>query len=381
MNWVFLDYSRWDYDVAAPLSRPFGGSHSALCYLATELAHAGHPVTVATGLKEARDVNGVRCVRLDSLKTDVLIPADSIVIVLNGPGDIARQLRQLPVRRPLVLWTQHAHDQPAMSGLRDPENVLLWDHIVCISDWQKGMFEREFGIPAGRIQVLRNAIGPIFQNLFRDAEHLADAKSEKLRLAYTSTPFRGLDVLAACFPPIFHRHPQCQLDIFSSMQVYGRPAAEDPYQSLYDQLRSTAGVVYRGSVSQAELARELAQVSILAYPNTFAETSCIAVMEALAAGNLVVTSDFGALPETCAGFARLVPPVGPNRGLNPFALDFALALDQTLSELETNRPAVMQRLFAQSQAINHTCTWSIRAREWMQLAQSWLNSESVPSLP
>jgi glycosyltransferase involved in cell wall biosynthesis len=373
MNWVFLDFSHWDYDVATPLSRPLGGSQSALCYLATELARTGHSVTIANGVKEIREVNGVRCVPENDLTTDFFIPTDTVVIVLNGTGDIARQLkRQIPTPRPVVLWTQHAHDQPAMSPLRDVANVSMWDQIVCVSDWQKKTFEREFGIPGGKIRVLRNAISPVFQNLFRDAAHLSDAKSSKLRLAYTSTPFRGLDLLPVCFPPIFRRHPHCQLDIFSSMQVYGQPSAKDQFQSLYDQLRSTEGVVYRGSVSQPELASELAQTSILAYPNTFAETSCIAVMEALAAGLLVVTSDFGALPETCAGFGRLVPLVDPASGLEPFVLNFAQTLDQTLFELETNRFAVMQRLFEQSQAINRTCAWSIRAREWMQLAQSRL---------
>jgi glycosyltransferase involved in cell wall biosynthesis len=373
MNWVFLDFGGWDYDVSTPLSRPLGGSHSALCYLAIELARAGQAVTVVTGLKGARNVNGVHCVPLDNLTTDVFRPADTIIIVLNGPGDIARQVQQqLSVRRPFILWTQHAYDQPAMASLRESANLSMWDHFVCVSAWQKGTFEREFGIPPEKILILRNAISPIFQNLFRDAAHLAEAKSGTLRLAYTSTPFRGLEYLAACFPPIFRRHPQCQLDVFSSMQVYGQPAAEDPFRPLYDQLRASTGVVYRGSVSQTELARELTQFSVLAYPNTFPETSCIAAMEALAAGLLVVTSDLGALPETCAGFGRLVPPVGPGRDLEPFVIDFAQTLDQVLCELEVNRPMVMQRLFDQSQAINRTCTWNIRAQEWIQMAKAWL---------
>ena len=42
MNWVFLDFIRWDYDVATPRERPLGGSQSALCYLAAALARRGH---------------------------------------------------------------------------------------------------------------------------------------------------------------------------------------------------------------------------------------------------------------------------------------------------------------------------------------------------
>src|SRR6185369_9952714 len=99
MNWVFLDFSRWDYDMATPLVRPLGGSHSALCYLATALARGGERVTAVTGLKQSRDVNGVRCLSFDDLTTSVFAPNDTVVVVLNGPAEIVQQLhRDLPQR-------------------------------------------------------------------------------------------------------------------------------------------------------------------------------------------------------------------------------------------------------------------------------------------
>jgi glycosyltransferase involved in cell wall biosynthesis len=261
-----------------------------------------------------------------------------------------------------------------MKSLSDPKCVALWDRIVCISDWQREMFRQHFDIPQEKIDVLRNAISPLFANLFADADQLSAAKSDALRLAYTSTPFRGLAVLLACFPAIHRRHPSCRLDVFSSMQVYGQSPKDDPYTAFYEQCRQTEGINYRGSVSQSQLAKELAGAAMLAYPNTFAETGCIAAMEALAAGLLVVTADLGALPETCAGWARLVSPVGPGRSQEQFAVDFTRHVIHAIQELEANPTQFFRQRFEQSQAINASCNWDIRAAEWENAAASWLKT-------
>jgi glycosyltransferase involved in cell wall biosynthesis len=46
---------------------------------------------------------------------------------------------------------------------------------------------------------------------------------------------------------------------------------------------------------------------MFAYPNIWEETSCIAAIEAMAAGLYCITTDYGALFETCAEFAVYVP--------------------------------------------------------------------------
>ena len=95
--------------------------------------------------------------------------------------------------------------------------------------------------------------------------------------------------------------------VFSSLKVYQVTTDRDEWEPLYRRCAETAGVEYVGSLTQPELARELRSVNILAYPNTFAETSCISVMEALASGCFFVTSNWEYLPETTAVFARLIP--------------------------------------------------------------------------
>ena len=49
MRICFVDLADWDYNVDGPTVRPIGGSQSALCYLAIELARIGHDVTAMTG--------------------------------------------------------------------------------------------------------------------------------------------------------------------------------------------------------------------------------------------------------------------------------------------------------------------------------------------
>jgi glycosyltransferase involved in cell wall biosynthesis len=371
MNWIFLDSIEWDYDVATPMERPLGGSQSALCYLAAALARRGHAVATLTATRNPRVVNGVRCLSNAAIPEDLFEPSDTIVVVLNGPATFGpREIRKAVSRMPpIILWTQHAHDQPAVAALADPACLALWDGIVCISDWQRNTYCERLSVPLERMEILRNAIGPAFEHLFHKATELAAAKPAPLRLIYTSTPFRGLHVLLAAFPEVLRRHPECRLDVFSSMQVYNVPSARDPFRPLYT---DAEGVKYRGSIPQPALAAEMKAVHVLAYPNTFAETACIAAMEALAAGALVVSTNLGALPETCAGWARLIPPISPTNSAKAFQLEFQELLCALLADIKADPRRFLLERFDQAQNINATCTWDVRAGEWEAAGSRWL---------
>lgn len=374
MHWIFFDPLPWDYDVAAPLTQPMGGSQSAMCYLATALARRGHQVMTVTGVASSREVNGVRCQSRRETPLEQFAAPGTITVVLNGPAELAVGLRRSLAQRPrLILWTQHAPNQPGVRGLADPAHRAAWDRIVCVSDWHRAVVHELLAVPREQSEVLRNAIAPSFEHLVADAGSIARAKSGALRLAYTSTPFRGLDVLVHCFPELRRRHPACRLDIYSSMQVYGDTPEQDKYQRLYEQCRATEGIDYHGSLPQPELAIALAGVSVLAYPNTFAETSCIAAMEALAAGAYVVTSDQGALPETCSGWGTLVRPMSPAHSREQFELEFTNAVDHVLNELQADAAAFWWKRWQQAQAIASTHTWDLRAAEWEAAGVRWMS--------
>lgn len=359
MRLCFIDYTRWDYNVDEPTLKPLGGSQSALCYLATELAKAGHEVTVMTGTERPGRVSGVECLNIDHCHGLFFLGRvfDAVIVLNSGGSSHLRSV--LPASTKLILWTQHEPIQPAMRKLGLPEVSERWDGIVCVSNWQRNDYIEAFKLNPERLSVIRNAIAPSFEGLFRSRDDLMRAKSGALTLAYTSTPYRGLHLLLSIFPEVRRSAPEARLSVYSSMAVYKRHEAYDSgmFQWVYDAMKAADGIDYVGSVPQPDLAERLAVSHILAYPNIFPETSCIAVMEALAAGLCVVTTDLAALPETAEGFADLVPI--DFRDQQGYVRDYTRALDRPYA-IENEADA----LYAQVVHMNQHHTWAIRAQQW-----------------
>ena len=360
---AFVDPSQGDYTVETPRKRPLGGSQSALCYLAEELAAAGLAVTLVNGTSTPGTRRGVRCVPVGSVSLDHLGTFD-MVVLLNGCAVpfLTRLRAVLGGGRKLILWTQHAADEPAMRLLADPEARACWDGFVFVSRWQMAGCIEAFGLDPTRCRVLRNGVAPAFGGLFASGTDILAVKPWPPVLAYTSAPFRGLDVLLDSVPLIRAAVPGARLRVFSSLEGYQVPIEKDPYTDLYRRCRETEGVEYVGALPQEDLAQALREVTCLAYLNRFAETSCIAVLEALAAGCLVLSSDLGALSESCAGFARLLPvPADPAE----HARRFAEAASTLLAERMAHPAAVGQRLRRQVERANAELTWPARARDWL----------------
>src|SRR5262249_27000905 len=125
------------------------------------------------------------------------------------------------------------------------------------------------------------------------------------------------------------------------------------------------GHEYRGPVGQGRLAQELRGIAGLAYPSTFAEASCIAVLDAMAAGAFIFTTRFGALPETANCFACMVY-FDPDYGTR--AERFAAMTMKAWRELVADPAAALRRREAQARYVRDNYRWSDRATEWV----SWL---------
>jgi glycosyltransferase involved in cell wall biosynthesis len=224
-------------------------------------------------------------------------------------------------------------------------------------------FINTFHLPPHKCEVLRNAISPAFEKLFTTT-NIIGSRSDNITLAYATIPHRGLDILLEIFPTIKQSYPSITLNLYSGMQVYQQPN-DHLSQRLINQALHMEGVHYVGPLPQKELALKLSQTSIYSYPNTVAETSCIGVMEALAAGCSVITSELGALPDTANGYATLVP-ITNNK--DRYVSDYTSQLLSLLKNYTTsNKSALNSQLVKQVKFFNTHCTWTHRATEWEKL--------------
>jgi glycosyltransferase involved in cell wall biosynthesis len=114
---------------------------------------------------------------------------------------------------------------------------------------------------------------------------------------YTSTPFRGLDVLKDVWQDIYYGSGnEPELRIFSGMSLY-RQNDDQNLRNLYNELTCLPNVYFHEPVNQFQLYKELQQAKVMLYPNHFLETGCMAVTEALANGVWTITTNLGALGE------------------------------------------------------------------------------------
>lgn len=272
---------------------------------------------------------------------------DRINLHVNHPGT------HIEDTRPRVVWMHHDVNQRWVQWCDDKSLVSSVDYFVFVSHWQRERYLSNFDLPPERCCVLQNA-----------TETNASPREWEAvpvwRCAYTSTPFRGLPVLLDAWHQL--STDNAELHIWSSMKLYLED--DSPYTHLYDRARGMPKVYYHGIVPNAELRAALRHIDFLVYPSTFAETSCLGVIEAMSAGCRVIVPALGALPETTAGYARIYPSV-------PDPKKHAEILSDILA-MELSRPwgGSPELSLSQQGHCAAVYDWHHRANEWRRFIGS-----------
>lgn len=296
---------------------------------------------------------------LKNVNNDLLSQFD--IIVSYPPKDFIKG------EKPSILWLHDLADDPYFNILSNVDFQNQFDIFVFVSHWQKNAFMKKYDLPPHKCLVIKNAI---------DIVEESDAKLdnlEKIKLVYTSTPQRGLNILYEVFKELKSIFPdRIELNVFSSFDLYGErhKVRNDPYNNLFEKLKADKDVNYYGSVDHDELIKNLKEQHIWCLPSIWQETSCISLMEAMSAKCICIHSDLAALPETSANFSVMYPF---HENINDHALSFYDALSTTIQLLIENPENFKKHLAFQKLYFDIYYNWSVRAREWSILLQSQLS--------
>jgi glycosyltransferase involved in cell wall biosynthesis len=253
--------------------------------------------------------------------------------------------------KPLVVWIHHDIDQQMIQWCRNNQFVALVNTFVFVSYWQMHKYISTFNLPSNKCMVLKNATTVSKNRVW--------VPPTIRKVAYTSTPFRGLDILLDSWENL--KLENAELHIWSSLKLYGESYDNGRYDALFNRASSISNVYYRGILPNDQLRKELVNIDYLAYPSTFAETSCLSVIEAMSAGCRVICPSLGALPETTAGYARIYP-------FQPNYQDHVRIFSNILKEELENPWEDRINLCSEQQSYSASFyDWDNRVEEWKTL--------------
>jgi len=298
--------------------RPLGGTETSIIRVADYLHRAGHEVTVFSSHRSPpksspryRFVSDIS----DAGSADVLIAVQEWW-PLFWPIKASKR----------IFWTGDGAEQYLTFGLGDKRVQRQIDFLLVASNWHAQHLCEESGFPAGRTVSVGCGV------------HLEWFNGEEQRnrkiLIYTSTPYRGLELVPKLYLELKKRHPDLELRVFSGLSVYDTDSKfTGPRKVQFDELlpiiKSLPDCHYFGNILQQDLARELMRSGLYFYPNTWRETACICCIEAKAAGCPIVTTNYGALSET-VGQGGIVIDSQP--GTDEYDRQFLNACDNVLCD-------------------------------------------------
>ena len=265
-----------------------------------------------------------------------------------------------------ILWQKNSWDQGNLiNWFQDKSNHNKYDWYVFNSNWNFEQFTKKFELPTEKCLVIKNGIENIepIPTIYK--------KGEPIKIIHQCTPWRGLSVLLGAMQLV--KNPLISLDVYSSTEVYGaafHDHNDHHYHDLYNQAKKLPNVNYIGYKPNEYIKEHLKDYRLFVYPSIWEETSCISLLEAMAAGLYCVTTNYGALYETGAEFPMYVPYSNDYRSL---AKKFAGSIEMAASSLED--PNIIEHLKMQKKFVNYFYDWKIKGNTWNRFLKGAINAK------
>jgi len=285
---------------------------------------------------------------------------DQVQICTSVPGKVP-----IDPNKVNILWQKNSYDQPNLQEFfKDKSRHNEYDWYVFNSHWNYEKFRMFFDIPTERCTVIKNGVVDFRPRMGKYI------KGDPIKLIFHPTPWRGLNVILLAMQMI--KNPLITLDVYSSTQVYGeefKKTNDSSYQDLYEQAKELPNVNYIGYKPHEYILKNIHKYHIFAYPSIWEETFCISALEAMGAGLYTITTDLGALFETCSEFPIYIPF---EKDYVKLAEAFAATIETAAEHLHEDH--IHEHLLMQKKFVKYFYNWDKQGNQWTQFLTGAINA-------
>jgi len=365
---ITTSYGHWGSFSPTDLFSPgaenmIGGGETAMLWQARALAKAGHDVKLFYDVRRPGNYYGI----------DFLPKAFKIPFITSYDFDVLISWEDVE-----SLGVRHRADLVIYSIQCNSMQIGVLDHGIdwyqCVSEWHVNqMFSSDRTVDPNKFFIVPNGVDLERYNQKPIPERIPN------RVIHSSSPDRGLHHLLDIWPEIKRRIPDSELHVFYDMQNwfnivdwgnanrYGISTADTAgrVRAGIEKAEKAGGLVLRGPVGQWELAKEQQMASLMVYPcDPIAPTEgfSISILEAMAAGTPVVTSNADALGELWRDCTTQIPL--------PFEGKDALWVQEIMGLL-TDKPR-WERMSREGKVWAKDYSWNSIGREYVGLVKEKL---------
>ncbi len=345
-----------------PTGKSLGGSETAAYFMARELRKLGHSVVVYTNSQTKGVWDGVLYEWAGPQSQEfplgvnfhkaMMVPHD-VCIIQRHPAAFLK-----PVNAKVTAWWLHDIAMIRNAALVQ-HHLINVDLVFTVSEWHKNQVAEIYGIPKDYIVATTNGIDySMFEGLQENAR-------ETRSLVYMARPERGLELLVGPEDCIMNQLKDCHLYVCGYDNTV--PQMKAYYEALWKRCVELPNVTNVGSLGKKQLYELLSKCMIYAYPTTFEDTSCIAALEANAAGLPVVGYKWSAVPETLTGGGAVLLDMKQDEKGNPYIDkgEYARTVRTLLGD-----PGKWEYLH--KKALKKKQTWAAAAEQWSEVFQEKL---------
>jgi phosphatidylinositol alpha-mannosyltransferase len=336
-------------------------------------------VTAMEGSRPAAHEHRKGCVAFELVGTAVGMPANgSVAPVVLWPGAWRRGLARLLEHRPDVV---HVHE-PAAPGLgwacvaarrvdvatfhragaslpyrvvgRVVARGLVTARLVAVSDAARRTAAAALDIEPAAFEVVPNAVDP---EHFERASPAPRGEAPVVLFVGRHERRKGLGVLLDAHARLRARRRAAGLPEPVLWVAGSGPDTEVLRQAATR--RGAGGVVWLGPLDHEQLAQCMRAADVVALPSLGGESYGVVLLEAMAAGALVVASDLPGYREAAAGHARFVPPGDPEA----LAAGIEHALDERMHARGLGSPLALARAKVHARRRS----FEVQARRYLRL--------------